>query len=124
MGSISWSPTPGSIVRAEVQYSDSEQTKSRFPVVVSSGRFNCKHPDVIVAFTTKTSNIHRPQDYDVEVSGRHAGFGNTGFTVSTTVRCGRLWSIDKRKISEVIGHVPDDILVDVLHLVRDCFVEE
>ena len=118
-----WTPHPGQIVRTEVQYSDSEQTKSRFPVVVSARAFNEAHPDVIVAFTTKSMNIRHPRDYDVEISTRHPGFQTTGLFVSTTVRCGRLWTVDKRKISEILGVVPADVLTDVLNLVRGCFTD-
>lgn len=121
MAQRSWAPSPGHVIRAAVQYSDSEQTKSRFPVVVSSQRFNDAYPDVIVAFTTKSSNIRHPRDYDVEISEKRNDFSSTGLTVSTTVRCGRLWSIDKRKIMDVIGVVPDDILNDIIRLVRLCF---
>ena len=118
-----WVPLPGQVVRAEVQYSDSEETKSRFPVVVSSDRFNESHPDVIVAFSTKSANVRHPRDYDVEVSDRHPSFRSTGLRLSTTVRCGRLWSLDKDKISDVVGVVPKDILDDILRLVRSCFDE-
>ena len=124
MAQSSWTPAPGHVVRAEVQYSDSEQTKSRFPVVVSSQTFNGKHPDVIVAFATKSSNIRHSRDYDVEISHKRDDFGMTGLTVSTTVRCGRLWTLDKRRISDVVGAIPTDVLNDVLHLVRACFSEE
>lgn len=124
MAQGSWNPAPGEVVRAAVQYSDSEQTKSRFPVVVSSKTFNERHPDVIVAFTTKSSNIRHPRDYDVEISERRSDFRSTGLVVSTTVRCGRLWSIDKRRILDVIGVVPQDVLRDVQRLVRACFVDE
>jgi mRNA-degrading endonuclease toxin of MazEF toxin-antitoxin module len=118
-----WIPIPGEIVRAAVQYSDSEQTKSRFPIVVSSRRFNASHPDIVVAFTTKSGNIRHPRDYDVEISERRPDFSQTGLTVSTTVRCGRLWSIDKRKVLDVIGVAPEDIMVDISRLVQNCFVE-
>ncbi|UCE61089.1 MAG: type II toxin-antitoxin system PemK/MazF family toxin [Phycisphaerales bacterium] len=119
-----WSPSRGQIVRAAVQYSDSEQTKTRFPVVVSSDAFNERYPDVIVAFTTKASNVKHPRNYDVEVSERRSDFRATGLTVSTTVRCGRLWSIDKRKIMDVVGALPEDVLADVRRLVRACFVDD
>lgn len=118
-----WSPSAGHIIRANVPYADSEGTKSRFPVVVSSNEFNETHPEVIVAFTTRASNIHHPCDYDVEISNRHAEFRNTGLTESTTVRCGRLWTINKRQISDTMGVVPDDLLVDIQHLVLGCFKE-
>ena len=121
MAQKSWTPLPGHIVHAAVQYSDSEQTKSRFPVVVSSQMFNSNHPQSIVAFTTRTLNIHQRRDYDVEISERRSDFANTGLAASTTVRCGRLWSIDKGKIMEVIGVAPDDVMTDVLRLVCDCF---
>ncbi len=124
MGQGSWTPLPGHIVHAAVQYSDSEQTKSRFPLVVSSRRFNENHPEIVVAFTTKTSNIRHPHDYDVEISERRSDFAGTGLTASTTVRCGRLWTIDKRKIMDVIGVAPTDVLGDVVHLVRKCFADE
>jgi mRNA-degrading endonuclease toxin of MazEF toxin-antitoxin module len=124
MGEQSWCPHPGDVIHAGVQYSDSEKTKSRFPVVVSSSSFNAGHPDVIVAFTTKSSNIHHPRDYDVEVSNRRPDFHETGFSVSTTIRCGRLWSIDKRRVLDVVGCLPSDILGDVLRLVRQCFRDE
>ena len=111
---------PGQIVRAEVQYSDSEGTKSRFPVVVSCAEFNRENPEVIVAFTTSRP-IRQPREYDVHVSARHPEFSLTGLTKDTTVRCGRLWTIDKRKISDVIGCMPKDLLVDIKRLVRACF---
>ena len=115
--------SPGHIIRAEVQYSDSEGTKSRFPVVVSSSDFNQKYPEIIVAFTTSSVNIHHPRSYDVEISDKHPEFGLTGLAHSTTVRCGRLWTIDKRRISDVICIVPDGLLTDIQRLVLKCFTE-
>jgi mRNA-degrading endonuclease toxin of MazEF toxin-antitoxin module len=116
-----WDPTPGYIIRAEVQYSDSEGTKSRFPVVVSSLKFNQANPEVIVAFTTSSDNVKQPRSYDVEISDKHRDFASTGLDHSTTVRCGRLYTIDKKKISAVIGVVPDDLLTDIQRLVLECF---
>jgi len=121
MPSQQWSPSPGHIIHAHVQYSDSEATKSRFPIVVSSSEFNRKHPEVIVAFATSSENIHHPRSYDVEISDRHIDFAQTGLTHSTTVRCGRLWTVDKRKISDVIGIVPANLLMDIQRLVLECF---
>ena len=118
-----WSPSPGYIIRTHVQYSDSEATKSRFPVVVSSYEFNRKHPEVIVAFTTSSKNIQHPQSYDVEISDKHPDFTQTGLVHNTTVRCGRLWTVDKRKISDVIGIVPASLLTDIQKLVLQCFEE-
>jgi mRNA-degrading endonuclease toxin of MazEF toxin-antitoxin module len=89
--------------------------------VVSGQGFNSEHPEVIVAFTTSSANIHHPRSYDVEISDKHSGFGMTGLDRSTTVRCGRLWTIDKRKIADVVGTVPDDLLNDIQKLVVDCF---
>ena len=123
MGQRSWVMSPGQIIRAEVQYSDSEKTKTRFPVIVSCRTFNERHPDVVVAFATRTANIRHPRDYDVEISDKRSDFGLTGLSEPTTVRCGRLWSIDKRKISDVLGVLPDDIWTDVLHLVQRCFID-
>jgi mRNA-degrading endonuclease toxin of MazEF toxin-antitoxin module len=123
MPSTDWAPSPGHIIRAEVPFSDSEGTKTRFPVVVSSHHFNQTHPDIIVAFATKTANVRHPRDYDVEISNRHSRFTMTGLTESTTVRCGRLWTISKQKISDHVGVVPDDLLVDIEHLVSACFRE-
>ena len=116
-----WVPSPGHIIHAHVQYSDSEGTKSRFPVVVSNSVFNRQYPEVIVAFATSSKNIHHPRSYDVEISDKHPDFALTGLTHSTIVRCGRIWTIDKRRISDVIGIVPNDLLVDIQKLVLKCF---
>ena len=116
-----WNPLPGHIIRVNVQYSDSERHKSRFPVVVSCSEFNANHPDIIVAFTTSSSNIKYSQSYDVEISDKHKNFSVTGLTHSTTVRCGRLWSVNKRNINDYIGVVPDDLLIDIQKLVLKCF---
>lgn len=123
MASQQWSPSPGYIIHTSVQYSDSEGSKSRFPVVVSSFQFNQKYPEVIVAFTTSSKNIKHPKSYDVEISDKHSNFKQTGLIHSTTVRCGRLWAVNKRKIFDVIGHVPDDLLTDIKKLVYECFKE-
>src|SRR3989304_3591669 len=93
--------SPGYIIRAEVQYSDSEGAKSRFPVVISSIEFNQANPEVIVAFTTSSANVKQPRSYDVEISDKHKDFANTGLDHSTTVRCGRLWTINKKRVSDV-----------------------
>ena len=119
--SSNWAPSPGHIVRTEVQYSDSEQTKARFPVVVSSDDFNLHYPEIIVAFITRSANIHHRRSYDVEISERHPDFRLTGLTKSSVVRCGRLWTVDKQKISDVIGAVPQDVLADIQRLVLQCF---
>jgi mRNA-degrading endonuclease toxin of MazEF toxin-antitoxin module len=116
-----WYPSPGHIIHTHVQYSDSEGTKSRFPVVVSNSDFNKNNPEVIVAFTTSSRNIHHPRSYDVEISDKHQFFSRTGLTHSTTIRCGRLWTVDKRKIADVIGIVPDELLIDIRKLVLECF---
>jgi mRNA-degrading endonuclease toxin of MazEF toxin-antitoxin module len=116
-----WIPAPGQIIRAEVPFSDTEGTKSRFPVVVSSEDFNSKHPEVIVAYCTRSSNVKSPRDYDVEISDRRTDFALTGLRESTIVRCGRLFTLDKRSISDVLGSVPEDVWVDVHHLVLACF---
>jgi mRNA-degrading endonuclease toxin of MazEF toxin-antitoxin module len=121
MSAQKWSLSPGHIIRTEVQYSDSETTKSRYPVVVSSLQFNQQYPEVVVAFTTRSGNIHHPRSYDVEISDKHPRFRLTGLTCSTTVRCGRLWTVDKRKISDVIGVVPDELLTDINKLILECF---
>jgi len=121
MSAKKWVPSPGHIVHAHVQYSDSEKTKARFPVVVSSSAFNEMYPDVIVAYTTRTSNINHPRSYDVEISDRHPDFDQTGLPNSTTVRCGRLWSVSQKKIASVIGIVPEDILNDIQRMVLECF---
>jgi mRNA-degrading endonuclease toxin of MazEF toxin-antitoxin module len=118
-----WYPSPGHIIHTNVQYSDSEGSKSRFPVVVSSSQFNQKYPEVIVAFATSSKNIYHPRSYDLEISDKHPQFTKTGLTHSTTVRCGRLWTVDKRKISDVIGVVPDELLTDIKKLVLECFKE-
>ena len=116
-----WVPSSGHIIRAHVPFADSEMTKARFPVVVSSEEFNQKYPEVIVAFTTSTINVRHPRNYDVEISDKRSDFTLTGLTHSTTVRCGRLWTIDKSKIAAVIGIIPDDLLIDILKLVKKCF---
>ncbi len=118
-----WYPFPGHIIHTHVQYSDSEGTKSRFPIVVSSSQFNQQFPEVIVAFTTSSKNIYHPRRYDVEISDKHPQFTKTGLTHSTTVRCGRLWTVDKRKIADVIGIVPNDLLNDIKKLVLESFRE-
>lgn len=123
MQSGNWIPAPGHIIRAEVPYSDSEGSKSRFPIVVSSREFNQTYPEVIVAFTTRSANIKHPRGYDVEISDKHTEFTLTSLSKTTTVRCGRLWTIDQRKISDVIGTVPDDLLSDIQRLVQKCFSE-
>lgn len=121
MSATEWHLSPGHIVHAQVQYSDCEGTKSRFPVVVSSEEFNKQHPEVIVAFTTSSRNIHHPRSYDVEISDRHGDFRKTGLTHSTTVRCGRLWTVDRRSIADVVGMVPDQLLTDIQHIVSRLF---
>jgi mRNA-degrading endonuclease toxin of MazEF toxin-antitoxin module len=116
-----WDPNPGYIIRAEVQYSDSEGRKSRFPVIVSSLEFNQANPELIVVFTTSSDNVRQPRAYDVEISDKHPDFAHTGLGHSTTIRCGRLWTINKNQISDVIGVVPADLLRDVQRLVLECF---
>jgi mRNA-degrading endonuclease toxin of MazEF toxin-antitoxin module len=112
-----WIPLPGHIIRADVPHTDSQDSSDRYPVVVSSKSYNSQFPDVIVAFTTRSSNIKHSRSYDVEISDKHKDFNLTGLTESTTVRCGRLHTISKKKIHDQIGCVPDDLLSDIQHLV-------
>lgn len=123
MSAQGWHPCPGHIVHVFVQYSDSEGGKCRFPVVVSSAEFNRQNPEVIVAFATSSTNVRHPRSYDVEVSERHPEFSMTGLTHGTTIRCGRLWTVNKTKILGVIGTVPSDLLCDVQRLVVMSFQE-
>lgn len=124
MSAQKWNLSPGHIIRAEVPHTDSGASDTRFPVVVSSSDYNQKYPYVIVAFTTSSTNIKHPFAFDVEISERHPDFGLTGLPrrgESTTVRCGRLHTIDKKKIYDVLGAVPDDLLLDIQRLVLECF---
>ena len=121
MSAQEWHPCPGHIVHVYVQYSDSEGGKCRFPVVVSSAQFNRQNPEVIVAFATSSANIRHPRSYDVEISDRHPDFSKTGLTHGTTIRCGRLWTVNKTKILDVVGTVPGDLLRDVQKLVVKSF---
>lgn len=124
MSAQKWNLSPGHIIRTEVPHTDSGAFDTRFPVVVSSSDYNQRYPYVIVAFTTSSTNIRHPFDFDVEISEQHQNFGLTGLPrrgINTTVRCGRLHTIDKKKISDVVGAVPDDLLGDILKLVRNCF---
>jgi mRNA-degrading endonuclease toxin of MazEF toxin-antitoxin module len=119
-----WSLSPGHIIRTDVPHTDSAQTTHRFPVVVSNTQYNQHYPEVIVAFATRSANIHHPRAYDVEISDKHPKFRLTGLTQSTTIRCGRLHTIKKHKIYDVIGIVPDDLLTDIQKLVLECFTRE
>ena len=121
MPSQQWAPLPGHIIRTSVPHTDSSEESTRFPIVVSSSSYNQQYPDVIVAFTTRTVNIHHPRSYDVEIPHRHPEFNLTGLIESTTVRCGRLHTIKKTKIYDVIGIVPEDLLIDLKNLVLKCF---
>ena len=121
MKASGWSPSPGHIIYARIAYSDTEGAKSRFAVVVSADSFNQRYPEVIVAYATRSSNVKHSKGYDVELSDRHASFRNAGLPESTTVRCGRLWTLNKRAIQDVKGVVPDDLMADIARLVRDSF---
>ncbi len=116
-----WSLSPGHIIRTDVPHTDSGETSHRFPVVVSSSEYNRSYPDVIVAFTTRSANVRYPRTYDVEISDKHPDFRLTGLTASTTIRCGRLHTIDNRKIYDVIGTVPAGLIPDIHRLVLECF---
>ena len=116
-----WNLLPGHVVFATIPFSDVEGNKDRFGIVVSTGEFNKTHPEIIVAFCTRTSNIKHPRDYDVEISEQHENFLLTNLPEDTTVRCGRLWTVDKNKIKDCSGCVPDDLLIDIQHLVARCF---
>ena len=117
----SWSLLPGHIIRTRVPRTDSDESDERYPVVVSSKEYNEQFPDVIVTFTTRSSNIRHPQSYDVEISDNHPQFNLAGLPLSTTVRCGRLHTIKQSKIYDVIGSVPGDLLNDIQRLVLQCF---
>jgi mRNA-degrading endonuclease toxin of MazEF toxin-antitoxin module len=121
MGKTDWHPSPGHIVFASVPYADVEGSKSRFAVVVSSAVFNSAYPEVVVAFATRSLNVRHHRPYDVCVSDRHPEFAQTGLAESTTVRCGRLWTLNQRAIAHVVGVMPSDLLIDVERLVRQCF---
>ena len=123
MSAQKWNLSLGHIIRTEVPHTDSGASDTRFPVVVSSSDYNQKYPYVIVAFTTSSTNIRHPFAFDVEISERHPDFRLTGLPHSTTVRCGRLHTIDKKKIYDVLGAVPDDLLLDIQRLVLECFNE-
>lgn len=116
-----WAPSPGHIVYARVPYSDIEGSKSRYAVVVSNRSFNQTYPEIVVAFATRSGNVRRPRSYDVLISGGHPAFRDTGLRESTTVRCGRLWTLDQRAVMNVAGVVPEDLLADIRKLVSQCF---
>jgi mRNA-degrading endonuclease toxin of MazEF toxin-antitoxin module len=112
-----WILLPGHIIRTSVPHTDSQDSSDRYPVVVSSKSYNEKYSYVIVAFTTRSSNIKHPLSCDVEISNRHQQFNLTGLEENTTVRCCRLHTINKNNIYAVIGCVPDDLLTDIQRLV-------
>ena len=116
-----WAHSPGHVVYARIQYADVEGSKSRFAVVVSSHEFNTRYTELIVAFATRSRNIRHPLGYDVEIPDSHPRFNLTGLSESTTVRCGRLWTLDSHAIINNAGVVPDDVLADIQRLTLECF---
>ena len=116
-----WTPSPGHIVYASIPYSDIEKSKSRIAIVISSSAYNKQYQEIVVAFATRSSNIRYPRNYDVCISEKHPKFQETGLRENTTVRCGRLWTLDQRSVANIMGIVPDDLLIDIQKLVLQNF---
>lgn len=109
----------GHILYAGIPFRDTGEIKNRFCVVVSDNEFNRKYNEVIVAFAT--SRAKQPQNYDVWISDNDPKFIETGLHKSTKVQCGRLFTLDSRRVIDVVGVVPDNILDDIKKLVLECF---
>ena len=98
----------GDIVLVPWPYTDYSNEKYRPALVISNRNFNDSSLDVIlIAFS---SNIMNKSQYDVEVSHPDAGFAQTGLKVSSVLKCGKIFSMEKRCITRKLGNLSIPLL--------------
>jgi len=83
-----------------------EAKKTRPGVVVSNDINNAHSP--IISIAPITSNVTRIYSFEVEVKARTGGLRSRSKIMVNQTR-----AIDKERLIEKIGHLPDDVMNDV-----------
>jgi len=93
----------GDVVLLPFPFTDLTTTKQRPAVVISTEAFNARQQDVIVlAITSQIPRTLNPDEYALSPEDLHAA----GLPKPSTVKCGKLLTIDQRLIRKMLGRLP------------------
>jgi mRNA interferase MazF len=94
-------------------------SKPRPALIISTSDFNTSTDDVVlVAFSSQT--LQDPK-YSVTVSSSDACFLQTGLKVSSTIRCNKIFAMDKTRLGRRLGHLPDALCGEVKKILSRMF---
>jgi len=113
------STTRGDIVLADLPYSDRTRSKVRPALVVQNDRNNARLDDVIVAMITRTTARSKNEPTQLLIDITTPLGQSTGLLHTSAIKCEHLLTLHKSFIGRVIGRVPDAMLAEVNHCLRE-----
>ena len=85
--------------------------KARPCLVVSSGGYNRRGSDVVVVAIS--SNVSRSDPEDIPILDNHPAFSATKLRVSSVLRCGKLYTFDRKGKYSLLGVLSAELLEEV-----------
>ena len=99
----------GSVVLAIYPFTDLSSAKRRPALVVSATERPGR--DCILAFIT--SRTEKIEATDLALEPSHGDFAATGLRVASTVRCGKLMTLDRMLLTGHLGHLSGRLMAEV-----------
>lgn len=109
----------GDIVLIPFPFTDYSDVKLRPALVLSVGEFNNAGEDVVLAAIS--SNVNRRSAYDVVVCETDDGFRQTGLKRSSAIRCGKIFTFDRKQMKRRLGELPASYLTRCKRLLSRLF---
>jgi mRNA interferase MazF len=107
----------GDVVVVPFPFQDRPGEKVRPALVVQSDAENQRLANVVLAMITGNLN-DTGQPTTVLVDPKTANGAGSGLTASSLVKCYNLATIRKRRVLQVIGHLPDALMQQVNQALR------
>ncbi len=113
----------GDVVLIKFPYTDLSSTKVRPALVVSSDSYTQLSADAI--FVAISSNLTKPQPFDVEINPTNHEFSATGLKAPALIKADKIARLSKSLASRHLGQAGpntmtkvDSVISDVLGLVK------
>lgn len=102
---------PGDIILISYPFTNLSASKVRPALVISSGKYNQKETDIVII--PISSNVERLSEEDIIVENTIKDFKNTGLKMTSCIRCGKIFTLEKTLAKRYLGCLGDELLNEV-----------
>lgn len=107
----------GDIVLVTHPTTDYASTKVRPALIISSEKYNIRESDRILL--PISSNITRICQDDIVIKDSDKSFTKTGLKISSAIRAGKIFTVEKNVIKRKLGYLPDEIMKQVQNKIKE-----